>query len=101
MMRITKPMPQKPAKAISADIELEGSDPISYAQWKMNCMNQLKEELESMFDVIERKVDTSEKKLKQECSRTDDDKLLKFSFLDYQDSVRLSKDRLTILLTRE
>ena len=46
-------------------------------------MNQLKEEMEAMYEVIERKVNSFEKRLKHECNRTDDDKLLKFSFLDY------------------
>ena len=54
-----------------------------------------------MFDVIERKVNSFEKKIKTECGRTDEDKLLKLSFIDYQDSCRLSKHRLSILLTRE
>ena len=100
-MKVIKPMPQKPANALDGDIGQDGVDPISYAMWKMSCMNQLKEELESMFDVIERKVNSFEKKIKTECGRTDEDKLLKLSFIDYQDSCRLSKHRLSVLLTKE
>ena len=109
MMRMIKPMPPKPLNAIETSPNEEGDtiqaatyDPISYAVWKMNCMNQLKEELEGMFEVIERKVGSFEKKLSYECcSRNDKDKLLKASYLDYSDSIKLSKDRLQILLVRE
>ena len=64
-------------------------------------MNQLKEELEAMYEVIERKVNSFEKRLKSECSRTGEDKLLKFSLLDYQDCLKMSKDRLNVLLARD
>ena len=64
-------------------------------------MNQLKDEFEAMFEVIERKVNSFEKRLRSECSRTDDDKLLKFSLLDYQDCIKLSRERLDVLLARD
>ena len=77
MQAILKSMPAKPSKT---EIKEDG---LPYAVWKMSCMNQLKEEMEAMYEVIERKVNSFEKRLKHECNRTDDDKLLKFSFLDY------------------
>ena len=49
----------------------------------MSCMNQLKDELESMFEVIARKVDTFEKRIDRETKRTDEDRLLKSTFMDY------------------
>ena len=95
MQAIIKPMPTKPSK------DKLKEDGLPYAMWKMNCMNQLKDELEAMFEVIERKVSSIEKRLKMECSRTDDDKLLKYSFLDYQDCLKLSRDRFDVLLSRD
>ena len=84
-------MPSKP----------KSEDPIVYATWKLNCMKQLKQELESMFDVIERKVSCYEKVVRHETDRFDDDKLLTHFFADYQDNCRLSKHRLTVLLNRD
>ena len=95
MLALIKPMPVKPVEDPLKE------DGLPYALWKMSCMNQLKEELESMYEVIERKVTSFERRLKYECSRNDDDKLLKHSFLDYQDCFKLSKERLTVLLGRE
>lgn len=95
MLTLIKPMPKKP------NLDPIKEDGLPYATWKMGCMNQLKEELEAMYEVIERKVGFFEKRLKNECTRTDNDKLLKFSFLDYQDCLQLSKDRLLVLLTRD
>ena len=66
-------MPSKP----------KGEDTITYAKWKLNCMKQLKAELESMFDVIERKVSSFERILRAETDRMDDDKLLTGFFADY------------------
>ena len=54
-----------------------------------------------MFEVIERKVSTFERKIKHECARTDDDKLIHGAFIDYQDCAKLSKERLRKLLARE
>ena len=58
---LVKPMPVKPAE------DQLKEDGLPYAIWKMSCMNQLKEELEAMYEVIERKVNSFEKRLKSEC----------------------------------
>ena len=96
MAKLVNPLPQKPTPGKD-----DHQDMLAIARWRMDCMNQVKEELETMFDVIAKKVDSLEKHLDRECKRTDADKLLKSTFLDYQDSCRLSRDRLSILLTRD
>ena len=84
-------MPQQP--------EIE--DPIDMALWRLNCMTQLRQEVLDMFTIIEGKVQAFEQKLKSETGRKDDNKLLYTSFFDYQDSCRLSRERLEILLNRD
>jgi len=91
MAELENPPPAKPLD----------NDPIVYAQWKLDCSLQMKLEVLAMFSVIERKVASFEKKVKSETSRTDDDKILGCAFMDYQDSCRLSRDRLEILLNRD
>ena len=54
-----------------------------------------------MYGVIERKVAAFEKRIESECRRTDEDKLLESSMLDYTDCLMLSKERLLVLLTRD
>ena len=54
-----------------------------------------------MLGVIDLKVNQFEKKLKSEVGRPKDEKLLMSSFYDYQDSCRLSKERLEVLLSRD
>lgn len=54
-----------------------------------------------MYDVIQRKVKSFEKRLEDECRRVDNDKLLHCPLLDYIDCIRLSKERLLILLSRD
>ena len=54
-----------------------------------------------MFGVIESKVGAFEKRIERECRRTDVDKLLLGSFLDYSDCLRLSKDRLLVMLRKD
>lgn len=86
-----KPMPPKPASV----------DPVDQASWKLSCMSQLREQLEQMYGVIEWKVKSFEKKVQGECRRTDLDKLLYGSFLDYTDCLRMSKERLMIMLKKD
>ena len=95
MLALISPMPIKPVQNPLKE------DGIPYSIWKMNCMKQLKEEMEAMYQVIDRKVGFFEKRLKIECTRTDDDKLLKYHFSDYQDCLKLSKERLMTLLARD
>ena len=61
----------------------------------------MKQELLDMLGVIDLKVNQFEKKLKSEVGRPKDEKLLMSSFYDYQDSCRLSKERLEVLLSRD
>ena len=78
MAQLIKPLPSKPGSGKD-----DHSDMLAVAQWRMSCMNQYKEELEAMFEVIAKKVDSFEKHLDRECKRTDEDKLLKSTFMDY------------------